>query len=105
MIGGKTVAFFCPFKIIRNYIKERGGYNSRDENFFVLRDKSIVKPIHPNRILKLCLNRINIDPSLYLVHSLRAGRACDMLKQGYSIDHIKCIGRWKSNAVYKYLKL
>ena len=104
-IKGKLVRFFCPFNIVRTYISAQGDYINENENFFVFSDKTAVKPKHPNKVLKTCLQRINIDDSLYLVHSLRAGTACDMLKQGHTIDHIKYVGRWKSNAVYKYLKL
>ena len=41
---------------------------------------------------------------LYSVHSVRMGRACDLLKLGLSVESIKKIGRWRSNAVFRYLK-
>ena len=102
---GKMVAFFCPFNIMRTFINLRGGFTSEEENLFIFKDGSPVKPRHPNKVLKTCLKRVNIDHTLYSLHSLRAERACDMLKQGFSIEYIKRIGCWKSNAVYKYLKV
>ena len=101
----RNTVLFCPFSILRKYIEARGGFLSMDENFFVFKDKSAVKPKHTNDVLKKCLSRMNLDHTLYSIHGLRSGRACDMLKQGFSIEHIKYVGRWKSNAVYKYLKL
>ena len=38
------------------------------------------------------------------VHSFRGGRTSDLANMGYSIDQIKALGRWKFNAVYRYLK-
>ena len=44
------------------------------------------------------------DDTLYGTHSLRSGRTCDLYKLGLSVETIKKIGRWKSNAVFRYLK-
>ena len=50
------------------------------------------------------LQRNNLDPVNYNVHSLRIGRVSDLLKnQKISIGVLKKIGRWKSNIVYSYL--
>ena len=96
---------FCPFKAIRNYIRLRGDCNDRTENFFIFRDKSIVKPPHLRLVLKTCLKEVGLDASLYDVHSLRIGHACDLAKSGkYSVSEIKSLGRWSSSAVYKYLR-
>ena len=55
-------------------------------------------------VLKRAIKAIGLDPNLYSIHSMRLGRGTDLEKQGISIPLIKKIGRWKSNAVYKYLK-
>ena len=84
-------------------MKIRGSYIKDCEQFFVFADKSPVCPHHFRTTLRLLLDRINLDSALYDVHSFRSGRTCDLAKYGYSIDQIKAMGRWKSNAVYKYL--
>ena len=56
-------------------------------------------------LLKMGLQQCGIDYHNFSVHSLRAGRACDLLSYGVSVETIKKLGRWKSNAVFKYLKL
>ena len=38
------------------------------------------------------------------MHGICAGHACDLLDLGLSVEAIKKIGHWRSNAVYKYLK-
>ena len=109
-IKGKPIKFrnrhFCPFHLISNFIKMRGTEPvTPTEQFFVFRDKSPVKPDHVRSLLKTLLKRIALDPSLYDFHSFRVGRSSDMIKFGFTMEEIKRIGHWKSNAVYKYIKL
>ena len=96
----------CPFDTVRNYLRIRGGYFDDEENFFVFRDKSPVQAGQVRSILKTCLEKLNLNPSLYNTHSFRSGRTVDLWKyNNYTIDQLKQVGRWSSNAVYKYLKL
>lgn len=44
------------------------------------------------------------DPEYYTGTSFHSGRASDLLRFGVPVDTIKKLGRWKSNAVYHYLK-
>ena len=106
MVAHRRQVFFCLFKTIRDYISVRGTcYRDANENFFVLADKSLVTQPMLRNILRKLLIHLNLDSSLYSIHSMHLGRAGDLLKAGYNIEQIKQIGRWKSNAVYKYLKL
>ena len=63
-----------------------------------------MKPDHLRRVLRICLLNIGLDPTLYDMHSTRAERALDLLKASFSIAEVKIFGRWKSSAVYRYLK-
>ena len=100
----KDTKNFCPFKVVKKYILMRGPHSSNKEQFFVFKDKSPLKPDHVRKLLRELLTRFNLNSSLYDVHSFRIGRACDLEKFGYSVDQIKAMGRWRSNAVYRYLK-
>ena len=82
----------------------RGDYFTEKEQFFVFSDGSAVKPNHIRNLLRELLQNLGLKSTLYDVHSFRSGRTVDLEKFGYSIDKIKTMGRWKSNAVYKYLK-
>ena len=95
---------FCPFKIVTKYMKIRGDYYTDEEQFFIFSDGSPVKPQHIRKTLRDLLNNLNLDSSLYDVHSFRGGRTVDLSKFGYDIERIKSMGRWKSSAVYRYLK-
>ena len=77
---------------------------SPNEHFFVFRDHSPVKPVYLRRVLKAALINIGIDHRLYSFHSLRIGKASQLIKLGYGIEIVKRIGRWKSNVVYKYIR-
>ena len=96
--------FFCPVKTVIRYMYARGAYQDDSEQFFIFADRSPVQPHHLRMTLRDLLADLNLDGSLYDVHSFRSSRTCDLAKFGYSIDQIKAMGRWKSNAVYRYLK-
>ena len=90
----------CPYQSLRDYIKVRPSFINNAEQFFVFRDRSPVTPPMVCGILRRCLGRLNINPVLYNFHGIWAGRATDLLRLGVSVETIKKLGRWKSNAVY-----
>ena len=95
---------FCPVEWTRSYIQLRGPITNENDNFFVLSDNSPLKADLIRNLLRSILNQFDLDGNLYDTHSFRIGRATDLFKAGLSIEDIKNLGRWKSNAVYKYLK-
>ena len=66
---------------------------------------SPVTPAHARNILKIALNNLNLDNRLYGMHSFRIGRTTDLIKYNYSIDEVKIMGRWKSNVIFKYIRM
>ena len=50
------------------------------------------------------LTQAGYNSKLYTFHSERSRRALDLLKLGLSVETIKRLGRWKSNAVFRYLR-
>ena len=95
---------FCRYQLLRSYAKLRGPYHTDHDPFFVFSDGSPVKPQNLRICLKKSLKMTGFEPSLYSLHSLRSGRTVDLWKCGLSVESIKKLGRWKSNAVFKYLK-
>ena len=77
----------------------RGDYLHDDEQFFVFRDGSPVKPQYARNILQRVIRQLNLNDKLYGMHSFRIGRTSDLIKYNYSIDEVKLMGRWKSNVV------
>ena len=75
-----------------------------EEQFFVLKDRKPVKPGHATSILKLMVKRLGLDNGNYSMHSFRIGRTSDLIKYKYPLDEVQRLGRWRSNAVLKYIR-
>ena len=103
-IRDKRKQHFCPVEWTQKFIEMRDPIISEDENLFVFRDNSQLEAKHLRNLLREILSGFDLDPSLYDTHSFRIGRATDLFKSGVDIEKIKHLGRWKSNAVYKYLR-
>ena len=94
----------CPFELLQAYSKIRGGFIRPTEPFLVFSDRSPVTPRHLSSCLKYILHCAGFQENLYGSHSLRVGRTCNLFKLGLSVETIKKLGRWKSNAVFRYLR-
>ena len=94
----------CPYDLLDIYSKRRGCFCSMSEPFFIFADGSPVKPQHLSSCLKMMIRQAGFDASLFGSHSLRIGRTCDLFKLGLSVETIKKIGHWRSNAILRYLK-
>ena len=101
---GVGTTTYCPFELSRQLMSLRGAYKQDDEPYFIFRDQSHVAPHNVRQVLKEALISINLDPCLYVVHGLRSGRASDLvLKYGKSVNDAMKAGRWRSNAVFRYI--
>ena len=96
---------FCPFELVARYIQARGDYKSKDEQFFVFKGNIAIHAPTVHAILSRMLQAIGLNTKGYSFQSLRSGRASDLAKWGFLLEVIKRLGRWKSNAIYNYIKL
>ena len=80
---------FCPFKLVCDYKNMRGDYFSDLEEFFIFKDGTPVTAEHARKVLRLTLQKIGFDSSNYDMHSLRIGRATDLIKFGYSVKKVQ----------------
>ena len=97
-------SIFCPVKQTHRFTKLRKTYDTDDEPFYVHRDGTPLKATEFRTILRSTISKIGLEAYLYDTHSLRIGRVTDLFKQGMSVERIKKLGRWRSNAIYKYLR-
>ena len=107
MLKKNELGKFCPVEWTKRYIELRGPRlpgTSQNDPLFRLSDKTPINATLLRNLLRQTINELNLDGQLYDTHSFRIGRATDLFKSGVSIDNIKHLGRWKSNAVYKYLR-
>ena len=54
--------------------------------------------------LKLLIKMVELNPENYCFHGFRGGRATSLHQMGISVETIKKLGRWKTNAVFQYLR-
>ena len=94
---------FCPFALLRSYLQVRKRHIQPNEQFFMFSDGTPVLAQQCRKVLKAAIKVLVFNESLYETHSLRIGRKNDLQKMGLSVETIKKIGHWKSNAVYNYL--
>ena len=94
---------FCPYHLLRCYVKIRPKYVRDNEPFFVFRDRTPVTPYQISEVLRKALVQCNVNPVNFSMHGLQAGCSVDLFNLGVSVETIKKLGRWKSNAVFLYL--
>ena len=70
----------------------------------MFKDKSPVGAEPARKLLRKAITFIGLDSALYDMHSLRIGRASDLIKYNYTVEEVQRLGRWKSNVVYKYIR-
>ena len=93
---------FCPVQIILDYLSLRG---NRPGPLFRLADGSPVSRDIFIDELSMAIKYCGLDPSRYKGHSFRIGAASYAADAGMSDAQIKALGRWKSNAFQKYIRI
>ena len=74
-------------------------------NLFVFPDGCPVTVSYFTDILNRCLNVCGLSSLLYKPHSFRIGAATTAAANGHSETQIACMGRWKSDAFKKYIRI
>ena len=101
----KNLKRICPFAALRNYTYARKQSKNKEEQFFIVKDRTPLTPGHLCTILHKLLLLNNLDPDMYTFQGIRAGRATDLLDVcGYSLETVRKLGRWRSSAIYTYLR-
>lgn len=99
---GATDLPICPISGILPYLAARG---ARAGPLFVTeKGKVLTRQIFSNKI-DTVLEQLQIDPSYYNTHSFRIGAATTAAQARISEAHIKTLGRWRSDAYQRYIKM
>ena len=93
---------FCPVDIFLQYLSLRG---SKHGPLFVFVDGSPVTRAFFSDKLSMTIKYCVLDPSRYKGHSFRIGAASYAADSGMSHTEIRALGRWKSNAFLKYIRI
>ena len=103
-IQSKKIGRYDPVLQTHQYAQLRSPYNDDNEPFYIYKDGTPLTARAVRGVLKDTIALLDLDPDFYDTHSFRVGRATDLNKTGWSLETIKQKGRWKSNAVFKYLR-
>ena len=94
----------CPFGILQQFVKVRPSRRNDSEPFFVFADRHPVNPGHARSVLKNVVRLLGLNNTLYSFHCFHSGRSTDLYEWGVPVSTIMKLGRWRANAVYKYLR-
>ena len=93
---------YCPVKALKNYLSIRG---KSDGPIFFDKTKKTISRNRFAKILKQTLKIAGYNEKHFNTHSFRIGRTTDLALKNVPLSLIKAIGRWKSNAFMKYIKI
>ena len=92
----------CPVVLLSKYLIMRG---SSPGPIFVTGDGLPVSRSTFSNQLATAIQLCGLSPSQYKGHSFRTGAASHAADQGFSDTQIRLLGRWKSNAFQRYIRV
>lgn len=95
-------ASFCPVELLLGYLTLRG---DRPGPLCLNLDNSPVSRSFFTDLLSLSIQSCGLHPTRYKGHSFRIGAASYAADRGMSDAQIRALGRWKSNAFLKYIRI
>ena len=95
---------YCPFKLAKNFIAMWPNLVDEGEQFYVFVDRSPVLQSQVRKVFYRATKSAGLCVEAYTFHCLRSGRASCLLELGLSVETIKKLGRWRSNAIFTYLR-
>lgn len=99
---GATNHHVCPVQALVRYLANRGGTPGP---LFILPNKKPLTRAMFSTALTKALKELNMDSTHFNTHSFRIGAATSAKQAGISDSHLKALGRWKSDAYLKYIRL
>ena len=74
--------YYCPFRLLTDYIKIRPMSISGEDQFFVFGDRAPLTPTQLYKNFRAVIRRLGFNQANYSFHSLRAGRTEDLRSLG-----------------------
>ncbi len=103
-ISGQTRVDLCPVKAITSFLNIRPKADL-DGPLFLHFDLSPLTRGQFSSVLKRTLEVLGISNKNYMPHSFRIGKATQCAIDGLPDDQIKQLGRWKSSAYLRYIRI
>jgi integrase len=92
----------CPVKALNHYLTLRGYQGGP---LFAFPGLKHLPRAYFTNMLHCCLTYLGLNPAQYKSHSFRIGAATHAALLGLSDSEIQALGRWKSGAFKKYIRL
>lgn len=92
----------CPVKFLQTYFST---HNHTEGPMFQNHAGSQVSYHFVTQNLQKAVSFIGLNPQFYKGHSFRIGAATEAAKRGLSQIEIQKLGRWKSDAFQKYIRI
>lgn len=92
----------CPVDLLSKYLALRG---SRPGAIFISVDGLVVSRSNFSQRLSMAIQLCGLAPSRYKGHSFRIGAASHAADRSLSDAQIRALGRWKSNAFQRYIRV
>ena len=93
---------YCPVQILSSYLQLRGSVQGP---FFCTPSLDPIQPTQFSSILSKTVSFNRLDQHNLKPHSFRIGAATLAAILGYSDSQIQAMGRWKSSAFKKYIRI
>ncbi|CAG2220484.1 unnamed protein product [Mytilus edulis] len=94
---------YCPVRLINEYLKVPPTCNNTD--LFIHYTGMPLTRYQFSSILEKALHFLHISKGHFRSHSFRIGGATELARQGVSEEVIMRLGRWKSHAYSRYIRL
>lgn len=93
---------YCPMEATRQYLIHRG---TNEGPLYILPGPLCFSRAMFDTQLKKCLKFVGLNPDVYKGHSFRIGACTEAAALGWSDAQLRSLGRWKSDAFKKYIRL
>ena len=92
----------CPVRALARYLQLRP---SASGPLFVFSDGAPLSAAFLNHFLRQCLSFSNLPTTNISSHSFRIGAATWAAANGHSTERIRLMGRWRSDAFKRYIRI
>ena len=92
----------CPVLAIKNYLRIRGTYGGP---LFTKQNKLSITRAQFSQALRQVIKKAGFDDSRIKGHNFRIGASTTAASLGFTEDQIQRMGRWRSDAVKKYIRI
>ena len=100
---GRTGDMLCPVEAMLSFLSSRGGDVTNP--LFVFKDGTPLTRSRFVGVVKEAVTKLGLPEGMYSGHSFRAGAATAAAKVGIEDSLIQTLGRWRSSAYLRYVRV